>query len=468
MRGQLTAGKRASAASNRAFSHASILAVAFLLIPPFCAGAAYEPPPTLQASEFLPPDWLRGDHHRIDPDIPTDGFLTRITIQSDFGTFHTAGPGILGVRLREIHALAALRELGEGNGFVSGIRDSAEDTGESLRQLAVEPATTLGGIPNGIRRLFESAYRSAKTQRQKKTEEQQGSSGDIAQAPGPGAALPGRATAGASSSEEPVQGSSAGAGQAAANALGFQDARRDLAKRLGVDPYTTNAVLSAKLDEVAWSAFAGHLSVRVATMFVPGGFVLSTSSNLADLVWDSRPGDLQIEIERSLAAMGVEQDSIDRLLRHRWYSLSMQVALAWALEQLDGVRGRSRVMPLALSVTSEAQARFVVQSLLMTARAHRMAEPLDSLDVAWTVVARDRSGRLVVTLPVDYLSWNPTIETFVQRQAPPARRRTLHIAGLATAYSRLKLEQYGWEVVENSRLFVPVLGYREIRPAERP
>jgi hypothetical protein len=88
--------------------------------------------------------------------------------------------------------------------------------------------------------------------------------------------------------------------------------------------------------------------------------------------------------------------------------------------------------------------------------------------VTVSFVARDRNGRLVVTLPVDYLSWNPTIETFVQRQAPPARHRTLHIAGLATAYSRLKLEQYGWEVVENSRLFVPVLGYQEIGPDERP
>ena len=464
MPGQLTASKRARTRGNPSFFCTLPVAVALLLIPPICAGAAHEPPPTLQAADVLPPDWLEGEHYRIDPEIPTDGFMTRVTIRSDFGTFTAAGPGILGVRLREIHALATLEEPGEGSGFVSGIRDSAEDTGESLRHLAVEPVTTLGGIPDGIRRLFQSSFRSAKTLRQKKTGEQQGSSGGVAPDPGPGAALPGREKAADSPSAPPPGVSSRGAGQAAANALGFQDARRDLAKRLGVDPYTTNPVLSAKLDEVAWSAFAGHLSVRVATMFVPGGYVLSASNNLTDLVWDSRPGDLQIEIERSLAAMGVDQESIDRLLSHRWYSLSMQTALTWALRELEGVRGRSRVMPLALSVTSETQARYVVQALLMTARAHRVMKPLDSLEVAWTVVARDSDGDLLVAAPVDYLSWNPTIETFVQRQAPPARRRTLHIAGLATAYSRLKLEQYGWEVVENSRLFVPVLGYRAIRP----
>jgi len=465
MPGQLTASKQASTRGNPSFFYALSVAVALVLIPPICAGAAHEPPPTLQAADVLPPDWLEGEHYRIDPEIPTDGFMTRVTIRSDFGTFTTAGPGILGIRLREIHALATLEELGEGNEFVSGVRDSAEDTGESLRHLAVEPVTTLGGIPDGIRRLFQSSYRSAKTLRQKKTGEQRGSSG--ANEPGPGAALPGREKASASSSAPPPPAPSPGAGQAAANALGFQDARRDLARRLGVDPYTTNPVLSAKLDEVAWSAFAGHLSVRVATMFVPGGYVLSASNNLTDLVWDSRPGDLQIEIERSLTAMGVDQESIDRLLSHRWYSLSMQTALSWALTELEGVRGRSRVMPLVLSVTSETQARYVVQALLMTARAHRVMKPLASLEVAWTVVARDSDGDLVVAAPVDYLSWNPTIETFVQRQAPPARRRTLHVAGLATAYSRLKLEQYGWEVVENSRLFVPVLGYREIGPEER-
>ena len=220
MPGQLTASKQASTRGNPSFFYALSVAVALVLIPPICAGAAHEPPPTLQAADVLPPDWLEGEHYRIDPEIPTDGFMTRVTIRSDFGTFTTAGPGILGIRLREIHALATLEELGEGTGFVSGVRDSAEDTGESLRHLAVEPVTTLGGIPDGIRRLFQSAYRSAKTLRQKKTGEQQGSSGGIAPDPGPGAALPGREKAGASSSAPPPPAPSPGRVRGGSSAVG--------------------------------------------------------------------------------------------------------------------------------------------------------------------------------------------------------------------------------------------------------
>ena len=38
-------------------------------------------------------------------------------------------------------------------------------------------------------------------------------------------------------------------------------------------------------------------------------------------------------------------------------------------------------------------------------------------------------------------------------------RLSLHVAGVVTAFSRLKLEEYGWDIVENSNLFVPLLGY---------
>ncbi len=414
------------------------------------AHAVFEDPPTLRAAELFPPDWLLGTHYFIQPQVPTDGFLTQVTIKSDYGVFRTQGPGILGVRLREIDALTELDRLEEGGQFVSGITDSAGDTGSNLRQLFEEPGTTLAGIPKGIQRFVQRSARTAKTAQQKR-ENAQGAVTSEAVSDLPGGSRISSANEATKTGENT---------NIAANALGFDESRRQLAKRLAVDPYTTNPVLAERLNEVAWAAFAGQISVQVATMFVPGGFILSTSNRLTELVWDSRPGDLQLEIERTLREIGVDQNSIDRLLSHRWYSLSMQTAVAWALKKMEGVNGRAGVMSLVLDVSSEAQARFMVQALLMTGRAHHMLRPLRSIEVAWTLVATDVGGDLLVAAPADYLSWNPRIERFVNRFADHPSRRRLHVAGVVTAYSRLKLEEYGWEIVENSNLFVPLLGYQ--------
>ena len=74
------------------------------------------------------------------------------------------------------------------------------------------------------------------------------------------------------------------------NILGFDDSRRKLAKRLGVDPYTTNMVLDEKLDEVTWSIFAGDFGIDVATSLIPGSIVVTTSSLVTNWVWDTPPG----------------------------------------------------------------------------------------------------------------------------------------------------------------------------------
>jgi len=201
-------------------------------------------------------------------------------------------------------------------------------------------------------------------------------------------------------------------GDAAVNVLGFDKQRRRLAKELNVDPYTTNTILAAKLDDVTWAAFAGGLGVNVLTSLIPGGFILSTSSRLSDWVWDTAPGDLRVEIERSLLEIGIEQYDVDRFLRHSFYTMSMQAVLAASLEDLNGVVGRTDLMPLLLSVGSEGQARFLVQTLDMFRNYHKDVEPLAAFYVQGTVIGVSTTEQPVVMAPIDYMSWTPALERF--------------------------------------------------------
>ena len=247
------------------------------------------------------------------------------------------------------------------------------------------------------------------------------------------------------------------AGNATLNALGFDDTRRRLAKQLGVDPYTTNPVLAKKLDDAAWAGFAGDLGTDLLTAMIPGGALVQTTTRLSNWVWDTPPGDLRLQIEKTLLGIGVSQGDVDLLLRHRWYPLSLQGAVVLALEELKGVKGRSEVMPLVLTVASEEQARYIVQTLRMTARYHHTVKPLKELIVLGTVAARDADGEIVVAAPVDYLSWNEGVDRFTASDALTSTQRSIHLAGRLTERAREELEARGWVVHADSPLFEPIL-----------
>jgi hypothetical protein len=44
--------------------------------------------------------------------------------------------------------------------------------------------------------------------------------------------------------------------------LAYGQVRQRLAKQIGVDPYTTNPILSEKLTNIAWVAFSGRVGLE--------------------------------------------------------------------------------------------------------------------------------------------------------------------------------------------------------------
>ena len=194
MQGSRSNQPRLTTDSDRTFRSVRLAlplaALLLAMISPTVQGA-YEQPPVLQASEMLPPAWIHGPHHRIESRVPTDGFLSRVTVRSDYGPFEVRGPGLLGIRLREIDALAALDRLAHESGFVTGVKDSARNTGENLQHLAVDTGATVAGLPGGIRQFFGRTFRSAKTSIQSVLDRNRGITPGALPGGGPGSRLPG-------------------------------------------------------------------------------------------------------------------------------------------------------------------------------------------------------------------------------------------------------------------------------------
>ena len=417
---------------------------------PVRAAEEYETPPILQAAEFAPEGVpLRGARYAIDAELPTDGYLATYTIRSDFGTLQARGPGMLQVRIAEIDALSRLETMKKSEVFAESLKKSAGEIGDAVVNVVTNPVETARAIPAGVGRFFDRAVRQTKTGLQKLD--------DVRQDREPGAPRNAGGLSDASPDDAPTTAgrnlaaaTGVAAGRAARDVLGYDEKRRELARELGVDPYTTNPVLKKGLDDIAWAAFAGGLGVNMAASAIPGSMIVRSASIVNDWVYEKPPGDLMVWIETTLRQMGTDQETIDLFLRHKAFTLTTQTALVRALEALGGVDGRAKVIETAVTAENEDQARFLAAGLSLLAREHRerpLAEILDGRPIG-----RTRDGRVLVTAPVDYVSWTERAATFAPRDDLLSHRPLLLVTGRLSERTRSEMERLGWEIREGVTL----------------
>jgi hypothetical protein len=247
-----------------------------------------------------------------------------------------------------------------------------------------------------------------------------------------------------------------GATMAGQSVIGYDDARRRLAKYLGVDPYTRNKVLADKLDGAAWAVWGGEFGPDTVIGFVPGGFAVKfTRDWVSDLVWDMTPGDLRVRMDKQLKALGVAQDPIDRFLRQPSFTHTVRLALVDSLVALGPGPGRPDVIAWALDAHSETQARFMAGSVAILAH-HHQAVPIARIHVAGTVLGETADGAVVVPAAVDYVSWTERVATFADRtDLTSAKARRLWLAGKVSPRTRQELLARQWTIEEGVSIVPP-------------
>jgi hypothetical protein len=231
--------------------------------------------------------------------------------------------------------------------------------------------------------------------------------------------------------------------------FGFNRARREWAKTLGIDPYTTNPVLQPRLDEVASATFAGNFAINVTVGLVvaPLQYAATFDTVVRDSVWNVPVIDLVAQNERKLAAMGIEGRSVRDFFRNRWFTPTLQTALVLALEQLPDVRGRDGVIATAAGLQGNARARSLIGAVRMLARHHKNAAPLSAIRMSGIVaIGSITDDDLVVATDLDYVWWNAEAAEFSTRADLAAKRRTLLVSGSASKRAVEELERARWDV----------------------
>lgn len=255
------------------------------------------------------------------------GFLT-FMVTSPQGSSIIHGLTNLKKFLYEVDVLAQLNASEDtGSGIADGAVDSIKDTGTGLKNLAVHPVDSVSGIGKGIGKLggkIGGAFRK----------KEPGEKGD-----------------------------------------GFlSSTKRDLAKKLGVDVYSRNVALQAKLESMAKANMGGRGIVAVATFLVPVGLIagavmtVSNINNAADeLVNDSDRSDLYRMNQKAFLGLGFSQDKVTRFLNHPYYTPREITYFRFYLEKLRRVQGSEALLDAGLAAVSEIPADKILHEIQIAA-----------------------------------------------------------------------------------------------------
>jgi hypothetical protein len=385
------------------------------------AEAVFEELPVLNASEILRPEFLAGPHHKVREPVPTYFGANQFTIDSDFGVFEANGNEMLVRRINEINAIAELKDVSRTDQYKDAVAAAAKSPVAAAKNIVNDPVNTIANVPKGIMKFMSRAGESVKNIG-KKSE------------------------------------SNAAEGSKMQQLIGFSDAKRKVAIKLGVDPYSTNTVLQHELDGIAWASFAGGATFSLATLPIGGGAgaaltVTNVTSSFDEMLREKSPSDLKIINQKTLLGLAAGAKETERFLNNSAFSPSEQTAFVLNLRSLNGVANRGAFVRTAGETSSdESDAIFCVQTAALMSKIHK-DETLARLAMIGDFpicVAKD--GTIIVALQWDYAAWTSGAAGFsseVQKLAAQSSKNGKVLVGLSGQVSprlRQELENRGFVV----------------------
>jgi len=182
--------------------------------------------------------------------------MAHFTIQSDVGTFPANSIEMLRIRVAEIPAIQQPTKTSKTQVFAQSLAENAARPVQAAGQMVMNPVETIQGLPARVGRFFGRVGLPKRSKTQPLNRK----------ATGRGLRPPARRR----EMPSPMNSSVGG-----------------LAKKLNVDPYTTNPVLSKQLDDFALTAFRAHVAVTTSmSVFIPGSMAITATGVVSQWVWE--------------------------------------------------------------------------------------------------------------------------------------------------------------------------------------
>jgi hypothetical protein len=386
--------------------------------------APYEQGVLLNAADLLPAELLRGDSHRVRDQVATDGYMAHFEIDTDFGTFTAIGVPQAKTSIAEIEAIRKLVETSKGDLFAEGLKRSIEQPIDAVKNIVTHPVESAKQAPATVGHFFTKV----------------------------GSAI-GRAGGKVKDSIENDTPAPSGTeiGNAAKNAAGFDKAKLDTAKQLGIDPYSDNARLQEEMDKVTWAFFAGGLPLRIGAAVASAGVAVAATNmiGIPEQTYALTQSELALRDGRSLAAMGIADETIKTFQLYGPLSTTRRHRIVLALEALNGAKGRDLIIQQVNALETPEQVDFLIAALDMLAERQRSgAATYTSLVVLGRLPAATHSnGELHVPAPVDHVTWTEEVAHFAGRDDLGTAPKVLLHTGKLSQAAASGFTHAGWKHV---------------------
>ncbi len=379
-----------------------------------------ETPITLEASQFLPADMLKGSNYQIDQSVINDGFINTYTINTSNGRINVETTPLLKVRINEFKAMEDMQAMKGTDIFMKSLKKGAKAPINTIKGLVTEPVDTVTTVASGIGSWFSDVGRSIY-------------------------------------SDDPYQ------ENVLKTAVGYAAVKRKYAYQFNINPYTSYEPVQEELSAVSQAALAGGIVPKVAFSAISKvpGTVLSltaTADSMKKLVRDNSPAELADINAKKLEDMDVPDCLIKSFLNNRHYTPYEATLLVGELESMQNVDDRKRFIADSILADSPLVAFFLRLEAQMMASYHQKIAPGHRIvDVDGRIsFLQIKDKTMIAFLPLDYVA--STID-FWKKESQLSHAldkintmsgKQMWIAGMVTADAREGLELRGWKVVDNA------------------
>ncbi|HSJ01199.1 MAG: hypothetical protein ACAI34_19360 [Verrucomicrobium sp.] len=243
---------------------------------------------------------------------------------------------------------------------------------------------------------------------------------------------------------------------------GVAKAKRDLCRKLGINPYSTNPILQARLDGLSRALGLGGFTMVLGEASAdPIASAVAANrgtppAQLATLVYDKSLSELHTANQTAMQLVGISPLDATAFLSSSSYTPWQQTQLVLALQSLAGVKGLDLFLRDATaSATEQTDAIFYTETAQLMGKFQTSLGQIARIEKqnnAPFCILRDDS--VLLALHWDYASWTPTADKCakwlqsLQVNGKKPTSITIAITGAASPRLRLEMEQRGFRVLD--------------------
>jgi len=387
-------------------------------------------PIVLPASEVLPKQMLIGSNYRIKDPVINDGLVNTYELDTLYGPVRVESTALLVKRIGELNALVKIEEIKKTSAYLKAVQKAAMLPVNTAVGLVGDPVGTVEGIGSGIGRFFSNV----------------------------GSAITG------------------GGGPYKDNALdsflGQASYKREYAYHFNVDPYTTFQPLQKALNDLAWTAAAGGLTVKAALAVIPGTAIAvvsytGTAGSLKALINEKTPAELAKINENNLYRMRVPVPIVQVFMQNPVFDPYEQTMLVGHLASMKGVANAKIYVATAAGATDESVAVFLrVRVQLLALYNENEKSVAGFVNVAGFPMFLTKGGVVVGIFPFDHVTWTASFAQKATSAAAAIKEisgvtgKEFCITGTVDPVARKALEERGWKVQDRyQEQILTMIGY---------